>query len=176
MNTDKWVVFDLIGVLAEPSWRDLVPLESEYHARWTQLREGRLAEEEFWTPEMQRKYRSLLSFRPSRLALVRDLKKRGYHIAVATNFSSAWLDELLSHLSGADRGLFSEFLVSDRVGVAKPQPGFFESLKQIAPEGSVFVDDRLANCEAARRAGYRAVWAHPAARLDEEIGAPELAV
>jgi len=171
MNAKKWVVFDLIGVLAEPSWRDLVPEESEYLERWNLLRKGCLAEQAFWTERMQDLYRSLLAFRPARLELVRALKRQGYEIAIATNFSSGWLDKLLGSLSGSDRELFSGFVVSDREGVAKPDEEFFARVKRFAPAGSVFIDDRLANCDAARRAGYRAIWAHPGVELEREIAA-----
>jgi HAD superfamily hydrolase (TIGR01509 family) len=171
MSAKKWVVFDLIGVLAEPSWRDLVPEESEYLERWNLLRMGLLTEHAFWTDRMQELYRELLAFRPARLELVRGLKRQGYEIAIATNFSSGWLEKLLASLSGADRNLFSRFVVSDQEGVAKPDQEFFARVKRFAPEGSVFVDDRLANCQAAERAGYRAIWAHPAVQLEREIAA-----
>lgn len=171
MSPKTWVVFDLVGVLAEPSWCDLVPEPSEYEARWDLFRTGRLEERAFWTARLQKLYRSYLAFRPARLQLVRKLKRQGYQMAIATNFSSAWLEELLSSLSASDRALFSEFVVSDRVGAAKPAQEFFARVKAFAPRGSVFIDDRLANCKAARRAGYRAIWAHPGVELEREIAA-----
>lgn len=164
MSGEKWVVFDLIGVLAEPSWRDIADKSPE---AWNKLKHGRLAEADFWSSDEQDLYRTLLSFRDDRLDLVRRLKKRGFRVCVATNFSSEWLTTLLATVD--DDRIFDQKVVSAEINAAKPERAFFEEVLRHAPKGSVFVDDQKHNCDAAREAGFRSIWAHPACQLEEEL-------
>ena len=164
---DKWVVFDLIGVLAEPSWRELVPEPDT--ERWGAFKRGEHSEEDFWEQDLASHYRSLLRFRSDRLKLVEKLRERGYKICVATNFWTDWYETLLEQLH--DKTLFADRVISAEIGVAKPEQGFWRELLKRVPAGSVFVDDRKANCEAAARAGLRAIWAYPGSPLREQIEA-----
>lgn len=159
----NWIVFDLIGVLAEPSWRDIAARKSD---AWDKFKVGQESEHAFWSTEHQRVYRSLLSFRLDRLQLVRGLKSRGFKVAVATNFSRAWLDHLLNPI---ERDLFDARIISEDVRVAKPAQEFWRKVLEYAPAGSLFVDDRKENCEAAARAGFTSIWAHPACSLEREV-------
>lgn len=167
MTKPQWIVFDLIGVLAEPSWRDLISHDSGIKERWEKLKRGTAEEDAFWDQALQRTYRAVLDFRADRLDLVRDLRKRGVHIAIASNFSREWLKFLMGKIP--DPGIFEHTMVSAEVGAAKPEPAFWEQMKQFAPQGSIFVDDQIRNCDAAEQAGYRAVWAHPGAQLEKEL-------
>jgi len=169
MNDKRWVVFDLIGVLAEPSWRDLVASDPALLRKWQEFKRGSAEEDTFWSKRLQKTYRTVLGFRPDRLQLIRRLRAQGYQIAIASNFSRAWLDHLLATLSPEDRDLFDRILVSSDAKAAKPDPAFWEQMKKFAPEGSIFVDDRLDNCDAAEKAGYVPIWAHPAAHIEEEL-------
>ena len=54
---DLWVVFDLIGVLAEPSWRDTATIDLEL---WHQLKRGQLPEDRFWDAAQQHRPIGLL--------------------------------------------------------------------------------------------------------------------
>lgn len=166
MNADseRWVVFDLIGVLAEPSWRDISARRLE---DWDAFKTGARTEDAFWSDDEKRVYRTLLSFRQDRLDYVRQLKRRGYKIAVATNFARAWLDHLLDKVG--DRDLFDARIVSEEVGVAKPHDGFWSVVLDKAPKRSIFVDDRKENCVAAEKAGLHSIWAHPACSLEDEV-------
>ena len=161
----KWVVFDLIGVLAEPSWRELVPAPDL--ERWSAFKRGQNSEPEFWEETQASLYRTLLRFRADRLVLVETLRERGYKICIATNFSTDWYNTLHEQLR--DKALFADCVISSEIGVAKPEPGFWEALLRKVPAGSVFVDDRKENCDAASEAGFRAVWAYPGAPVRERI-------
>lgn len=163
-DSERWVVFDLIGVLAEPSWRDISASKTE---DWDAFKTGTRTEDAFWSTKEKEVYRTLLSFRRDRLAYVHRLKERGYKIAVATNFAGAWLDHLLAKIGEPD--LFDARIVSEEVGVAKPAEDFWKVVLDKAPSCRVFIDDSKENCAAAQRAGLRAVWAHPACPLEEEI-------
>lgn len=75
---------------------------------------------------------------------------------VASNYP-VWIDEVLDRCGL--RGRVDGVTVSCREGVRKPEPAFFERLVAqvgVPPSQCLFVDDRVANCEAAERAGLRA--------------------
>ena len=162
---DTWVVFDLIGVLAEPSWRETV--DDPSLDNWESFRLGKKAEGDFWSRASAEAYRKMLRFRSDRIVLVQHLRDKGLKVCVATNFSKEWYDTLVSQLH--DKSLFADRVISAEIGVAKPDAGFFVELKKHVPEGTIFVDDKKYNCDAARKAGFRSVWAHPGARVEEQI-------
>jgi HAD superfamily hydrolase (TIGR01509 family) len=161
---ERWVVFDLIGVLAEPSWREVAKVDI---ARWHALKLGQSPEAMFWDAELAAAYREVLSFRTDRRAFVERLKARGIKICLATNFSTEWLRDLLA--KSAATTLFDARVVSAEVKVAKPDPAFFAEVLRHAPAGSIFVDDQEANCAAAARAGLRAILAYPGCGVEEEV-------
>jgi len=158
------VVFDLIGVLAEPSFREIAPFDAD---RWRLFKLGLLREEAFWSAAHAAAYRRVLSFRGDRLAHLERLRARGYRVCLATNFSGAWLAALLAK-SGAAR-LFDAAVVSSEIGLAKPDPRFFDELRSHAPAGSIFVDDQKRNCEAAARAGLRPIHAYPGRDIEGDV-------
>ena len=161
-----WIVFDLIGVLAEPSWRELGGAPDL--GAWASLKTGLLDESDFWDEEQARHYRSLLAFRPERLRLLRGLKERGYRICVATNFHADWVEPLKRSVPS---DLVSAWVVSSDIKVAKPSADFWQRVLETVPPGTVVVDDRRDNCESARRAGLRCLWAHPAAQVERDLEA-----
>jgi HAD superfamily hydrolase (TIGR01509 family) len=158
------VVFDLIGVLAEPSWREFAPPGLE---TWPRLRAGEIPEGAFWSAAHALAYRRALCFRRDRLAYVERLRARGHRICLATNFHSGWLAALLEKSETAR--LFDAAVVSSEIGVAKPDPRFFAEVRRHAPADSVFVDDQKPNCEAAARAGLRPVHAYLGRDIEGEV-------
>lgn len=163
-KSERWVVFDLIGVLAEPSWRDVTVRKLE---DWDAFKTGARKEDEFWSTDEKDVYLTLLDFRRDRLEYVRKLKRRGFKVAVATNFARAWLDHLLQKIGDPD--LFDARIISEEVKVAKPHQEFWDRVLDKAPPGSIFVDDQRENCRATEQAGLRSIWAHPACWLEDEI-------
>lgn len=146
-------MFDLIGVLARPSWRELC-VDPDL-AAWRRLRVGALAEAEFWPAELAAAWRAALGLRADRLALLARLRARGHAIAVASNFAREWLPAVQAR---TPPGLVDRWIVSGEVGAAKPDPRFWAALLRHVPAGSLVVDDQRGNCEAAARAGLRALW------------------
>lgn len=163
-----WIVFDLIGVLAEPSWRDILP-ERKGTTAWKKVRVG-ADESTLWDASSAETYRKLLSFREDRLELVKALREQGFKICIASNFPRTWLDSLFESSEGTEV-LFDATVLSSEVHVAKPETGFWKALKRTVPGGAVFVDDNRTNCTAAEKAGFLSVWAYPGAELKEEIAA-----
>jgi HAD superfamily hydrolase (TIGR01509 family) len=160
------VVFDLIGVLAWPSWRELTAAPDL--AAWRRLKIGAISEAEFWDAEAGAAYRAVLRLRRDRLALLTRLRARGVAIVVASNFAREWLAVARA---ATPAGLVDRWLVSGALGVAKPEPGFWAALRRHVPPGTALFDDQRANCEAATRAGLRGVWAPAGLDLDTLVEA-----
>ncbi len=152
------VVFDLIGVLAGPSWRELCPTPDL--AAWDRFKVGACGEASFWSQEAAAAYRAALGLRRDRVALLARLRAQGAAIVVASNFAAPWLATVRERVPA---GLVDHWLVSGELGVAKPAAGFWAALRSVVPAGSVVVDDQRRNCEAASRHGFRGLWAPPGA-------------
>ncbi len=160
------IAFDLIGVLAEPSWRELAGAPDL--ARWRRLRVGQIAEPEFWGDADAAAYRACLDLRPGRLAMLTRLRARGHRLLLASNFAAAWVPALRARLP--DPALFERWLISGELGVAKPDPAFWRILRALDPE-LLLVDDQAENLAAARSAGLRALSALPGADLESRLHA-----
>jgi FMN phosphatase YigB (HAD superfamily) len=152
------VVFDLIGVLARPSWRELCAAPDL--AAWRRLRVGAITEAEFWSPEMGRMYRAALGLRGDRVALLRRLRAEGRTIVIASNFAREWVATIQARMPA---GLVARWVISGEVGVAKPDLAFWPAVD--VPAGTVVVDDQARNVAAATAAGLRGLWAAPGVDL-----------
>lgn len=158
----KDVVFDLIGVLARPSWRELCAAPRSHD--WGALRVGAIEEEAFWSPALAAAYRGALGLRRDRVALLRRLHGEGYAITIASNFARAWLPVVQGLMPD---GLVTRWVISGAVGAAKPDLAFWTALA--APAGTVMVDDQAGNIAAARAAGLRGVLAAPGRDLTDQV-------
>jgi putative hydrolase of the HAD superfamily len=147
------IVFDLIGVLAGPSWRELcVAPDLEL---WRRLKVGAAPESALWPAEQGRAYRAALGLRRDRLELLSRLRARGVAIVIASNLAREWLPTVRARMPA---GLVDRWLVSGELGVAKPDPGFWAEVLRHVPRGTVVVDDQRRNCDAADLAGLRGLW------------------
>ncbi|MCX5970982.1 MAG: HAD family hydrolase [Coprothermobacterota bacterium] len=95
---------------------------------------------------------------PASLEVVRSLSRR-YKLGVAANQMASCRPLLVK------RGLlpyFRAILISEEIGLAKPDPRFFERLLRVAacaPERVVMVGDRIDNdIIPAKRMGLRTIW------------------
>ena len=86
------------------------------------------------------------------------LKEKGYHLYILSNYSTYMLEQTkknMSFLKNMDGEVFS-----CDVKVIKPEQEIFQLLidrYHLDPKKSVFLDDRADNCEAAVRAGMKAI-------------------
>lgn len=156
------VVFDLIGVLAGPSWRELVV--GPDLAAWRQLRVGAIAEEAFWDEASRRIYRAALAVRGDRMAMVTRLRARGVGIVIASNFAREWAATIRERMPA---GLVDRWVFSGELGVAKPDPEFWRRLA--VPPGTPVVDDQANNVASATAAGLCGVLAAPGVDLERAI-------
>jgi putative hydrolase of the HAD superfamily len=92
------------------------------------------------------------------LSLMRELRERGYRLAILTNNVREW-EELWRSKLPVDE-IFELVVDSAWVGMRKPEPGIYElalARLGVAAEQSLFVDDNELNVEAARALGMHAI-------------------
>jgi len=88
--------------------------------------------------------------------LLSELKSH-HRLWILSNYP-CWFEALYVQLR-LER-FFEGVVVSYRSRQRKPEPGAYEALIEASgasPSSVVFIDDRAPNCEAARRAGWRAI-------------------
>jgi putative hydrolase of the HAD superfamily len=93
------------------------------------------------------------------LAVMRELRDRGYRMAILTNNVREW-EELWRAKLPVDE-IFELVVDSAWVGMRKPDPEIYKltisRLGGVAPHECLFVDDNEVNVEAARLLGMTAV-------------------
>jgi putative hydrolase of the HAD superfamily len=138
-----------------------------------ELERGRLSEREFVAliEESLGGGRRLADFRDTyfahvhrnepMIAFMRELRERGFRMALLTNNIREWEPEWKAKLPELDE-IFEVVVDSAFVGMRKPEPRIYELTLQRLGDGlrageCLFVDDLEVNCEAARELGMTAV-------------------
>ena len=190
------VVFDFGGVLVrwqpreiidafyrDPLLRERLRREVFQHPDWLDMDRGTLAEEaalERFAERLDRPREELVRLLdhvreslapiPDSIALLRALEARGVPLYGLSNISVenfAYLRERDAHW-----GLFRGIVISAEVKMVKPEARIFEHLCQahrLVPGETVFIDDLVANTEAAARLGFRTVLFRDAAQCAIEL-------
>jgi putative hydrolase of the HAD superfamily len=92
------------------------------------------------------------------IAYMRELRERGYKLAICTNNVREW-EARWRAMVPVDE-IFDVVVDSAFVGTRKPEPRIYQiTLKQLgaAPEATLFIDDTEVNCEGARQLGMTAI-------------------
>jgi putative hydrolase of the HAD superfamily len=93
------------------------------------------------------------------IAYMRELKRRGYKLAICTNNVREW--EPLWRAKLPVDEIFLDVVDSGFVGIRKPDPEIYEMTLErlgIPAEAALLLDDIELNCTAARELGMSAVW------------------
>lgn len=91
------------------------------------------------------------------ITVIERLASAGYSVGLATNFCRRLLDLLIGSVEQLAR---LQVCCSSDIAVAKPSSKFFDCASKIIDSSEVvFVDDRAANVDAARRYGWTAILA-----------------
>ena len=187
------IVFDVGGVLADnlhwyEGWgvgtfdSSLQPtVEAVRLQAWNRIREDpEFSELEFWkqvlaAAKLEERFTpqecdDILrrQFRPhfSTLSLAQRLSSRGYSIAICSNHSKAWFDEIFSRFRFADVFKDPQLVVpSYAVGCAKPSHSIFNVVMErlrvvypdLTPDQVVLVDDQRKNTTSAESFGMHAI-------------------
>lgn len=168
------IIFDFFGVLSSsvlPFWfQKYFPLDEA-----TRLKDlycpsadsGTLSEKEWFetmaqlvkkTPTKVRKeFGSCININDRVVALIKTLKST-CTIGLCSNTIGSYLRTLLEHYGLTE--LFDAMIFSSECGWVKPDPEIFRLLLQklsARAENAVFIDDTIANVEAARRMGMKGI-------------------
>ena len=103
---------------------------------------------------------------------MRELRTRGYRMAICTNNVREWEAQWRAKLPVDE--IFEVVVDSAFVGSRKPDPEIYElTLQRLGVDGeqSLFVDDMELNCDAARELGMQAVRFQTTEQAVEEIEA-----
>ncbi len=90
---------------------------------------------------------------------MRELRDRGYKLAICTNNIREW--ERLWRAKLPVDEIFEVVIDSGFVGTRKPEPRIYELTLErlgVPPSAALMIDDIEINCDAARRLGIEAVW------------------
>ena len=93
------------------------------------------------------------------VAYMREVRERGYRMAICTNNVREWSERWQAIVPVAE--IFDVIVDSSFVGVRKPDPRIYELvLGELGVEAAdaVFIDDLEVNCAAAAELGMHAVW------------------
>lgn len=118
------------------------------------------------------RYLEHLDANPRMVDYMRQLRERGYKLAICTNNVREWEERWRAKLPVDE--IFEVVVDSSAVGSRKPEPRIYEiTLEQLGvePGAALFVDDLEVNCVAARELGMAAVWFRETEQAIEEIEA-----
>jgi putative hydrolase of the HAD superfamily len=103
---------------------------------------------------------------------MRELRTRGYRLAICTNNVREWEPRWRAMLPVDE--IFDVVVDSAFVGMRKPSPEIYELTLQrlaVTAQEAVFLDDIEINCNAARAVGMKAVWFRSTEQAIEDLEA-----
>ena len=112
---------------------------------------------------------------PGTPAVIAELQQRGVAVSALTNWSGELFALTRSHFGVMDR--FADIVVSGQVGVAKPDHRIFAlacERGRLDPAETMFVDDAVANVDAASASGLHGLRFTTAEQLREDLVALDL--
>jgi epoxide hydrolase-like predicted phosphatase len=192
----KAFIFDFGGVLVRTeddgprhAWDERLGLptgsveRAVHHSDiWVQAQLGRITPRAYWygvaellymrkedIDDLRRDYFSGDRLNYKLVSLIRDLREKGYAMALLSN-DSVQLESRLRELDILD--LFDHVQISAQTGMMKPDPTVYRvalhTLK-VAPHETVFIDDSLPNIRGAQPLGMHTILFRPELDLKAEI-------
>ena len=141
-----WAEAIEILVAEHPERRELI---EAFHRRWPETLGGEI---------------------PGTLDVLTELRVAGIRLLALSNWSAETFPVALEQFDFL--AWFEGIVISGEVGMNKPDRRIFEHLADrfgIEPAAAVFVDDSVANVDAARRLGFRAIQFIDATTLRREL-------
>lgn len=182
------IIFDCFGVLTTDTWLaflDNLPPEADIgqarELNW-QLNTGVIEQADFVKQireltgreivEIEGVAKSEISKNVVLLDYIKELKQRGYKLAIMSNIASNWIQD--TFLTSEEVELFDEMIFSYEVGMTKPDPRIYmlacERLRVSAHE-VVMIDDIESYVEAARTEGMAGIVYSDFAQMKDELEA-----
>lgn len=192
----KNIIFDIGNVLTDFRWKDFLQdkgFDGEMIKRiaaasilsplWCELDRGAWTEEELMqgfigeAPELEKELHiayddihGMVTPRAYAIPWLQELKAKGYRVLYLSNFSrkaEAECSEALDFLPYMDGGILSY-----KEQLIKPDPAIYQLLLaryNLVPEECVFLDDTLANVEAAEALGIHGIHFITKEQAEEEL-------
>lgn len=190
------LIFDIGNVLTDFRWKEFLQdkgFDEEMIARiaaasvqnplWCEFDRGTWTEEELMqafvkeAPQLEKELHlayddihGMVTPREYAIPWLQELKSKGYGVYYLSNFSKkaeVECSECLSFLPYMDGGILSY-----QEKLIKPDPAIYTLLLErygLMAEESVFLDDTLANVEAARKLGIHGIWFQTKEQAEEEL-------
>ena len=190
------LIFDIGNVLTDFRWKEFLQdkgFDEEMIARiaaasvqnplWCEFDRGTWTEEELMqafvkeAPQLEKELHlayddihGMVTPREYAIPWLQELKSKGYGVYYLSNFSKkaeGECSECLSFLPYMDGGILSY-----QEKLIKPDPAIYTLLLErygLMAEESVFLDDTLANVEAARKLGIYGIWFQTKEQAQEEL-------
>ena len=190
------LIFDIGNVLTDFRWKEFLQdkgFDEEMIARiaaasvqnplWCEFDRGTWTEEELMqafvkeAPLLEKELHlayddihGMVTPREYAIPWLQELKSKGYSVYYLSNFSKkaeVECSECLNFLPYMDGGILSY-----QEKLIKPDPAIYTLLLErygLVAEESVFLDDTLANVEAARKLGIHGIWFQTKEQAEEEL-------
>ncbi len=171
----KTLIFDFAGVIGvdaywvwlEENVPDLASQRDYFQAITDQVDRAEISNQEFVhliaerlgmnSEEIWPQIYEKLVINKELLTFIEQLKKK-YTIALLSNYTYEWLEEVLVRENLAP--LFDTIFISSRYARIKPEADAFQNALErlhVAPHEAVFIDDRQINVDGARNLGIHAL-------------------
>ena len=127
------------------SYHETIPALVALHPEWE-------AEIRAWNGRFAEMYGGCF---PDTVSLLEDLHVRGVRLLASTNWGADSWTRITTQYAFFD--LFEGALVSGEVGVAKPDPVFFDLLIEtfdLVPPTTLYIEDNPVNLDAAAQSGF----------------------
>lgn len=147
---------------------------------WLKARVNPHHDRVFWTElaqalsispkSLQREYLRFPKRVPEVIRFARQLKRRGYRLAMLSNQIMSWHQLLMKRWRLTD--LFETVVTSYASGIAKPDTAIYKmTLKhlKLPAEACIYIDDREANLRPAEALGMRTILATTPAKLVRDL-------
>ena len=116
------------------------------------------------------RYLDQLDANPRMIEYMRELRGRGYKLAICTNNIREWHERWRAKLPVDE--IFDVVVDSSVVGTRKPEPRIYQITLErlgVLASATIFVDDLEVNCDAAQQLGMSAVWFRETGQAIDEI-------
>jgi len=117
------------------------------------------------TPE---KFISTRQIIPAGVALLHELKEKGYKVYVLSNWDASSFPLLMASFpeifTYQNKAMFDGIIISGQVGMLKPDPILFEKCLtdfNIQASDAIFIDDTIENIQTAQNIGIATIYCNP---------------
>lgn len=166
----KAIIFDCFGVLAESGWGLIDDSLKPTDEQWEEMSAISHACDMGIIPmhDLVQGFADILGVKDEEvskiiasqrknLPLLRAIEtlQEDYVIAMLSNVGSSFIED---YFSSAEKGLFSEMMLSSDIGITKPNPAIYHYAATklgLRPEECLFIDDSSVNVVAAEAEGMK---------------------